>query len=82
MTFTKESFPLPRGFMLRSLAPLAAATLLCIGLTVYVHLFCSEAAATRLTEAEVAYQAAKEAREKLLQNRQIQLRAKAATEEL
>jgi Tfp pilus assembly protein PilO len=82
MAFTKESFPLPRGFMLRSLAPLASTTLLCLALTVFVHLFYSEAAATRLTEAEAAYQAAKDAREKMYQNRDVQLRAKAAQQEL
>jgi Tfp pilus assembly protein PilO len=68
--------------MLRSLAPLASVTVFCIGLTVGVHVFYTEAAATRLTEAEVAYQAAKDAREKMLQNREIQIRAKTAQQEL
>ena len=82
MAFTKNSFPLPRGFMLRSLAPLVSTTVFCIGVTVYVHLFYGEAAATRLTDAEAAYQAAKEAREKIVQSRETQLRARGAQEEL
>ena len=82
MAFTKDSFPLPRGFMLRSLAPLVSTTVLCIAVTVYVHLFYSEAAATRLTEAEAVYQTAKDAREKMIQSREIQLRARGAQEEL
>jgi Tfp pilus assembly protein PilO len=68
--------------MLRSLAPLVSTTVLCIGVTVYVHLFYGEAAATRLTEAEAAYQTAKDAREKMIQSREIQLRARGAQEEL
>ena len=82
MAFTKDSFPFPRGFMLRSLAPLVSTTVLCIGVTGYVHLFYGEAAATRLTEAEAAYQTAKDAREKMIQSREIQLRARGAQEEL
>ena len=82
MAFTKTSLPFPRGFMLRALAPLAAATVLCLSVTAAVYLLCTEAAATRLTEAEAAYQAAKDAREKMLQNRQVQVRAKAAQQEL
>jgi Tfp pilus assembly protein PilO len=68
--------------MLRSLAPLASTTLLCLAVTVCVQVFYREAAATRLTEAEAAYQAAKDAREKTLRNREIQSRAKAAQQEL
>jgi Tfp pilus assembly protein PilO len=44
--------------------------------------YCSGAAATRLTEAEAAYNAAKDARGKMLQNREIQIRAKSAQQEL
>jgi Tfp pilus assembly protein PilO len=82
MLFTNVSVPLPRGFMLRSLMPLASTTVLCIGMAVGVEVLCSETAATRLTEAEGAYQAAKDAREKMFQNREIQVRAKAAQQEL
>lgn len=82
MVFTKASVPFPRGFMLRSLMPLALATVLCLGILVCVDVLYSETAATHITEAEAAYQAAKDAREKLFQNRQVQVRAKAAQHEL
>jgi len=82
MAFSKASLPLPRGFMLQSLMPLALMTVLCLGVMAGVEVLYSETAATRLTEAEAAYQAAKDAREKMFQNRQVQLRAKAAQQEL
>jgi Tfp pilus assembly protein PilO len=68
--------------MWRSLTPLASLAALSLTLAVSVHVFYSETSATRLAEAETAYQAAKAARESMLKNRQIQTRAKEAQREL
>ena len=82
MAFNRQALPSLRGSMLQSLAPLASLTSLCLGLAIFVHFFYGEAASTRLTEAEAAYQATKNTREQMLRNRQIQEHAKEAQQEL
>lgn len=82
MAVSRESLPSLGGFMWQSLAPLASVTLLSLSIAVCIEFFYHQTAIMRLTDAEAAYQTAKATREQMLRNRQIQVRARNAQEEL
>jgi len=82
MTLNGGKWPSLPGTMLRALTPLALVMSGSMAVAGWAYWSFGEAAAARLTAAEVAYQSARDAKSKMEQERRIQMRAKAVQEEL